>query len=98
VAYFTVAEFRARHGVLQADHDDDAVNAARVTAEEIIERECHVAFEPREETLVLSGDGGTRLGIPRHRVRSVSAAAVNEVAVATPGDLTLHQGSVYRTI
>lgn len=83
-AYFTAAEFKDRYpddAAVQAK-DDAVIDAARVTAEEIIEgldaeEGCHQAFVVRTEAFELPG-GRRSLSIPRYRVRSIESVTIDE--------------------
>lgn len=81
--YFTVEEFRTEHSdATEEKYSDERVEAARATAEEIIEGldaelGTHQAFVPRSETFELAG-GSRLLAIPRYRVRSIDTIAIGD--------------------
>lgn len=94
--YFTSAEFRAffpNDAAVQA-LTDDQIDTARGTAEEIIEKACHVAFTPRTKVVTLSGSNGTRISVPLYKVREVTGATVDGVTVDV-AKLSLADSSVY---
>lgn len=96
--YFTPGEFRARYPENSTAQDltDDQVNAARATAEEIIEHECHVAFVPRSKMITLSGEGLTRASVPLYLIREITTVTVDDEVV----DATAYRigpGAIYRT-
>jgi hypothetical protein len=98
--YFTVEEFRDVYpDVANPPYTDARINAARATAEEIIEGldaedGAHVAFVPRTETFKASGSGGTRVSIPRYRLRAVSEIKLDGVVQALDG-IVVEASSVF---
>lgn len=98
--YFSTSEIRTRYPEL-ADVPADQIATARAEAEETIEglgakAGAHVAFVHRAETFTYSGDGSTRLGIPRYKVTEVLDCTVDG-EVVPPAELRVAESSVYRS-
>lgn len=102
--YFTAVEFKAEwpdDDQVQA-LDDAVIDAKRAVAEEIIEGldtedGCHRAFVPRTETFTLSGDGTTRLSIPRYHLLTVESIEIGGATVS-PDNVSIESSSLYRSI
>lgn len=85
-SYCTPAELRAKYPKLDNTdkYPDEMLAEAIASAEETIERECDVAFIPREVTRELFGVTPGLLGLRHNRVREVLA-----VSGSSSGDLDL---------
>lgn len=95
--YFTVDELRVQDTALQNEtkYTDARLDEMRQLVEQAIEEAAEVAFVPREYTETLSGRGTQRVFTRWARLRSVTAAALDGVAVdVTP--LRVTRRVIYR--
>lgn len=74
----SITEIKER---LDATPDNALVSAKREMALKEIEDACSVAFRPRYEKELLSGDGSTKLRLSRRRLISVESVSVDGVAL-----------------
>lgn len=95
--YFTVDEFREQYPKLTtAEYPDDRVDAVRALAEEAIEDACGAAFEPRTDTVSLSGDGGVLLNLGRPHVRAITGATSDGATLTITGVRIVDGARLYR--
>lgn len=87
--------FTAAEGMAVVPGKTDAeVEQARIKAEQDIERACRVAFVPRYESQILSGDGTGFLQVRWPQVRSIRSITVGGTTVSVT-DLEPTQAGLY---
>lgn len=98
IAYFTLAELRARFPELAStvSYPSETLRSWRAYVEERIEKACDVAFVPRTVTdRALSGDGSTRLEFPHNRILSIVSATETTDGAVDVDDALVDWGTVW---
>lgn len=96
--YFTTTELRAVYPDLDvATYSDARVTQVHDWIAAIVERECKTSFIPETVSETLNGSSGPALFLSRPYVLSVTAVAVDDVALSEleVADLQIQNGALY---